>query len=323
MFRRMKAWAVLVALAITGIGFISPSPAQAAYALPGGHANYVMGLIVSKPNTSETTASFVRLSEWQLKSDGTLTESYWAWNSGMAKAGDKWAERVKVATTNGCAQACGVWTAKGFDKNASVRSGKWRPYSVSGSQYIEVTWSSGIIERHKVTQKRGLTELQLWSHTYPGASHAVGRGYGSNQPFTAAKTAAQIKSSGVNITGTATNYWEQQWGKALAYKRQNFNFGATESCSSSNCLRNSVRTAQHIYLYGHSGTRKISWYNMLNSMVKGENLCIPADQGGHQLPSLQIIDDQGNFRGMIAVEASLYGRTAPSNFLALASLVSE
>jgi hypothetical protein len=84
-----------------------------------------------------------------------------------------------------------------------------------------------------------------------------------------------------------------------------------------NCINNATVTNK-VYLAGSGRDRKI-FYNH-QKVADDAGKCIGGGStvgAGHFKPSLQIIDDAGQFRGMVTVEATVYYRQVYSDYLGI------
>lgn len=314
---------------------LMPSQADAA-ANPGGKKYFVMSLVAFKPN-----AAFVRLSQWTFDAaNATVTEQYWAWHQGMAPVvNDAYANRDLVGRTSGCAlNGCSVYAPKGFKDAPSTRTGTFRNFESGGQPHVQITWPTGIYENYLVLSHNGYAELALVKHNYnalQGTTHVISRSYGSNKDFSTSYSAAQVAGSKRQLGSPASfgltypnqaghNTYSQQWGGGMKSAYYNLNMGIYQACTSSNCMMNTDRTAQHNYWWFFGGTRKTAWFNMVTTpdMTPNASTCIATGRGGHNWAMLQVIDDSGVFRGFVGIEASLYGRTAPANYVAMIAALS-
>jgi hypothetical protein len=277
-----------------------PAAAGAAGA-PNGRHSYVVALM-----RNVGTESFVRLAQYTLRDDQTIRADFWAWNAQTLHP------RTPTGyTTSGCANTCKVWTAEGFESGPSTMLGVW---SVSGHN-LSVTWdTTGEAERWVMTNYETVTRIELASH--PRATD--GFGWGSTRGFTTAANMTTIHSKPGWYQGprVINNWGEVTTGtEALVIHPNDANY-PNRLCNA-NCVNNSTVTNK-IYLAGSGNDRKV-YYNMQLFDVDGQP-CIGggSDNGaGHLKPSLQIIDDAGQFRGLVTVEASLYFKKFGSNILGI------
>lgn len=347
-FRFFLALFVIVA----GVGVTIPLSAQAV-SLPGGHSRFVLSFMAYRTqNPGAPSTAFERVSEITFNPNGTLSERYWSWNAGQTwtptvkdpTKGDWMSFRVGT-TSRGCGEtdstfdypACGVWAPKGFETAGSTRTATWRIASVSGIPHVVIYWdSTGIRETYRVnTANVKLTELILTSNTHPNMVAAYARAYGSNHTGpgvspAATRTGADGKfktlgvpeSMGGKVQGV--NIHTKRWtpGSSISAKQLFYMSDFTTCSASSNCMVAGVfeTSKWHRYLYFEPGTRKVTWLNMKigASHTPTYKDCInKVKVGGHQWAMLQIIDDDGRFQGFVGVEASLYGQSDPSHFMAM------
>jgi hypothetical protein len=268
---------------------------------PGGRRNFVVALM-----RNVGTESFVRLAQYTLRDDQTIRADYWAWNAQTLHP-----RTPSGYTTSGCANTCKVWTAEGFEAGPSTMLGVW---SISGHN-LSVTWNaSGQTERWVMSNHETATRVELASH--PTATD--GFGWGSTRDFTTAATMTTIHGKPGWYQGpkVVNNYGESTTGtEFLVIQRDDANY--PDRLCNVNCINNST-TTNKVYLAGTGKDRKV-FYNMQLFEVDS-HACIGGGTNigaGHLKPALQIIDDAGEFRGLISVEASLYTKQRASDILGI------
>ncbi|AEV84495.1 hypothetical protein ACWT_3472 [Actinoplanes sp. SE50] len=259
---------------------------------PGNRANYTVVLMRNAGATS-----FVRLAEYSLRADGSARADYWAWNSQTPEA-----SVASGFTNEGCGNSCPILTTDGFQNPAQQLFGTW---SVSGDD-LTISWTSGNpqTERWKFTNQATATRVELASH--PTATN--GWGWGSRISFGSGLSAQQVLAANTTLSGRYIQNAEgvttnpTPWGTTSLGLRP----GATVKLCSATCI--SVgNSANKAYLAGSGADRRM-YYNHEQFAVHAD----PCIVHGHLKPALQVLDDNGAFRGLIMVEASLYADLGPT-----------
>ncbi|MEH0934649.1 hypothetical protein [Micromonospora psammae] len=315
-FRPSPFGARLMTLLLVALTVLTaaPAPAQAVAVPPGGRANYVVALM-----RNVGTESFVRLAEYSLRSDGTARADYWAWNaktlSGRAETG---------FTTAGCAQTCKVYTAAGFESDPKQLYGTW---SVSGSD-LTIQWTTNSqTERWKFSNMATVTKLDLASH--PTANR--GFGWGSTVHFRTGVSVTDIYNAHGTYTGPGV---ENNYGTITEFPASSQTIHHPDAYNSVrlcnvNCMNLStmksdgaggVVPSNKVYLAGNGLDRKMYYNHQLYEVNADRCIGTGTTAAGHLKPALQIIDDNGAFRGLVVVEASLYSFSYGGNILGVFDL---
>jgi hypothetical protein len=286
-----------VALAST-ITVLSLQVAHAIATPPGGRGNFVTAVM-----SDNGTSSWVRLAQYSFRADGTIRQDFWFWDQNTMTG---W-ENTGI-TTSGCEYSCSVRTAERFeDSNSTYPKTLFGSYTVSASA-VSVTWSSGSSESWSLTNQSTASRLALTSSTY-GATH--GWSWGSTRGFSSYATIAEMEAHSGTYTGP---FQQNNWGSS-ASGTTSLNLAGFSMCNGS-CLNQTTATTKS-YLAGPNNSRK-TFYNRQRFDVDPSN-CIGSG-GGHLNPLLQIIDDDGMFRGWVGVEASLYSEQPGSAIVAIYDL---
>ncbi|MFI6105542.1 hypothetical protein [Streptomyces sp. NPDC051310] len=132
--RRTTA-AVLAVFALFSTMLVAAAPAQAAPALPGGKANWVVSVGHMDLAASNNYRNWVRLGYYAFAADGTVTTTYWNW--------DQRDQPVRVnsvtADCGGNVPTCAVRTVEGF---AGSPTGGFRgTFAYAADGRLVVTWS--------------------------------------------------------------------------------------------------------------------------------------------------------------------------------------
>lgn len=312
------------------------TPAQAAVALPGGKANYVVAL---GSLTAGSHDNWVRLGTYRFSADGTVRARTYLWWQRHPAA------RQSTGTTPGntcsttdprtgrtVARRCTVQTAGGFMGDPhETRTGS---FSVNGDQ-VHITWNLGQAwsERWRiaVTPDGGLSRLDLTFNTL--ARH--GYAYGSDADLSRRRAMSSVAAR----EGTPLRHDYTRWSAAGvdhspasggAFDLSEYRTcDATTWCltrlqpsSASACQKTSGcpgtggpdgdSSIQNHILQVSSGDRRDTWWHWCTCLAREQGIRAGKGPDGvlcytgnsHVKPMLQIIDDSGAFRGWVGVEAS-------------------
>ncbi|MBI5381684.1 MAG: hypothetical protein HZA31_07275 [Opitutae bacterium] len=327
---RRSGFASLFALAGIAAFALFSSSADAATPLPGGRPRYVTAMFGGDTTTSRwsimRTLSFTAGSG----STGTVTAKSWAWYQATF-TGDATVNKVATGyTTSGCTPSTGVVkTPLGYQpgQTGTTLNGT---YTFNGSGQLVITWSSGKTDTWRFDNTSGLSYgSAIQMITCVGSNYSVryAWGFGSQASLSSGATIAQIKAGGdltfknevfsryndpdaFNSTGLV--------GLASLYSQCNSNMmkitdGDASGINCNGCWRS--------YIAGNPTTdgRKVYW-NQQQCVVAcvdaGINPCNEAtcnfttigSLGGHTYAFMQVLDDNGVFRGFVGAEASLHTR---------------
>lgn len=281
--------------------------------LPGGRSNYVICVMGGAVN-----AKFVRIAQYTFTagagSSGTVSEQFQYWNQSTF-TGNALTNKVLTGyTTSGCTNTCTVKTPIGFQPGNAWKTLSGT-YTIDVYGHIVITWTGGQYETWAPSSPKSYyTRFDIWNSNY-NLQH--GWGFGSNASFSTAATMATIKAAGIL---NDYDYWQNSYGVADQQNTNGYqnpplydicstnvmslpNSGGLPVCSSS---------YWRSYFAGNPSTdgRKTYWQHQLGSVACSDSLgssttCISTG-GGHTWALLQVIDDSGNFRGWVGVEASLH-----------------
>lgn len=296
----------------------------ASVALPGNRAYYTVAVMGgSYPNV------WCRIAQYTFTagagSTGTVSEQFKYWNQNFSGGVSTW-KTSSGYTTTGCTNTCTVMTPTGFEPAAS-----WS--TLSGTYYFDVnqrlviTWSSGDYETWTLSSpKTYYTKMVIFNSNYD-VRH--GYGYGSTSNLSTYATTTQMIAGG-NLTDVDwyTNdysagdihicYSGCTQSSYLALSTfQACNTGVIRipqpgnPCSAPNGNGNCPTGGDYKSYIASSSTgaqnRKTYWQHQRGDVgcyESCQNACISSG-GGHTMALLQVIDDNGTFRGYIGVEASL------------------
>jgi hypothetical protein len=266
---------------------LSLQVADAVATSPGGRGNYVTAIM-----SDDGTSSWVRLAQYSFRADNSIRQDFWFWDQDTMTG---WADTG--ITTSGCPLDCSVRTAERFQYGDSTYPRTlFGTYSVSENT-VSVAWSSGSSESWSLTNQSTASRLALTSSNY-GATH--GWSWGSTKGFSSYATIAEIMAHGGKYSGP---HQENNWGSTSS-EPTSLDLSGFTMCNG-NCL-NLTNTTRKLYLAGPNDSRK-TFYNRQTFAADPSSDCI-GEGGGHLNPLLQIIDDNGEFRGWVGVEASLYSQ---------------
>ncbi|TNF33656.1 MAG: hypothetical protein EP329_08105 [Deltaproteobacteria bacterium] len=285
--------------------------------LPGGRPSYVVGMFGGYTTTSRWSI----LRTLAFSTDGAVAAVSWVWHQDTF-TGNAATHKVATGYTTAGGDYTGVVrTPKGFQPGAAGTPlhGTFA-YDADGN--LLITWSSGKTETWRFSTP---TPHPYRMITCIGSSYGVRRayGFGSQAPLTGVgATMAQIRAAG-NLT--VQNSWINAYDTA---DHQNLTYFAMSAYTVVN--PNAMKTTEsstpnvcdrwHTYVAGHpaSDGRKNYWNHQLGVVGCAEadtpcptNACTQTTigvGGGHTLAMLQVLDDDGVFRGWVAAEASLHGR---------------
>lgn len=294
--RRLRTGLLATALMVAAATIVLPGAANAAP--PGDRANFTVALM-----KNAGTQSFVRLAQYSLRADNSARADYWAWN-----AQDLQPRVPSGLTSSGCANNCGIWTTDGFQNAPQQLFGTWK---VIGDN-LSITWTSGSsgTERWQFTNLPTITKVALVSH--PTANR--GWGWGSKVGFGSALSARQVFDTRTVLNG---RYSQNNWGTVdddtTSLRLTPGPTLAVKLCND-HCI-NLSNPENKAYLAGSGADRRM-YYNHERYEVFSD----PCMEKGHLKPALQVLDDNGAFRGLIMAEASLYLHTWGSNILGIYDL---
>lgn len=286
---------------------ITDEATTSAVGLPGNRKNYVVTVMGGSVN-----AKFVRLAQYTFTagtgSTGTVSSQFKYWD--QIFTGNSSTNKVATGYTTGdCINDnCAIKTPIGFQPGQawSTITGT---YYLSGTQ-VRITWTGGQYESWEISSKSyAASKLTIYNSNYD-VQH--GYGFGSNASFNTGATIAQIKAAG-NLMDA--KYWQNKYGVADEESTgQWWDMASYTACSTPSMQGAETGSActsarWHRYVAGNPTTdkRKNYWNHQLGSVTcpDGGGPCI-SPEAGHTVAMLQVIDDNGVFRGWVCAEASLH-----------------
>jgi len=323
---KSRALSLLALVAVSALALFSAQPASATVPLPGGRAYYVVGVMGgSYPDV------WCRIAQYTFTagagSTGTVSEEFVYWNQDFTGTETTW----KVSsgyTTTGCANTCTVMTPKGFEPAAAwtTLSGTY-VFDVNGR--LVITWTGGSYETWTLSSPQTYyTQLTIFNSNYD-VRH--GWGFGSTSNLSSYATNSQMRAGG---DLTTAEWWYNRYQAGDEYQcglnggcadpnhylaigqNQSCNTGVSRlpqpglacsppsggHCSTGGDYKSYVATSST----GAQG-RRTYWQHqqgVVGCYESCQNNCISSG-GGHTMAQLQIIDDNGVFRGFMGIEASL------------------
>ncbi|WP_043630884.1 hypothetical protein [Nonomuraea candida] len=316
------------------ISFLT-TPAQAAVALPGGKANYVVALGSLAAGSHD---NWVRLGTYQFSPDGTVRARTYLWwqrhpaarqSTGTTPGNTCTTTDPKAGQTK--ARRCAVQTAGGF--LGAPQESRTGSFSVSGDQ-VHITWdvSQAWSERWRiaVAPGGGLSRLDLTFNTLARYGYA----YGSNAALTRRRAMSTLAETAITLKHDYTS-WSAAGVKPSPASGGTFDLGEYRTCDATTwCLArlqpsspnacqkdggcphtggpDGDTSIQHHIQQVSSGDRRDTWWHWCTCLARDQGvkagtgpdsvLCYSGNS--HVKPMLQIIDDTGAFRGWVGVEAS-------------------
>lgn len=292
-------------------------------ALPGNRAYYVVTVM----GGTNYTQTFGRICQLTFTTAGTVSMSYnnWSFTFPGENQYNTW-KKLTGYNTSGCIIPGGVVKAPaGFQPTA--QGGAW--LTTTGTYYISqapglvgkvvINWASGQQEIWTVSNPSGKAYSRLDIYSSSNIKH--GYGFGSTKNFNNAVNMAAIKTFGtMPMAG-----WSNNWAINDFYFSSTFTSSLDSVCLSNGNVMTGPETAPlvcgryHNYLAGNPATdkRKVYWNHQLGSVGCAEagtpcpnsscSQVVISPGGGHTSALLQVIDDNGNFKGFVGLEASLNG----------------
>lgn len=291
--------------------------------LPLGRANFVTAqAVLSAGNRSNGV--------WlgTLLFDGTrmtVDASMYRWSqsnparrvsTGSAPAGD-------CVEGSSSVRVCDVLTVDGFLAEPNeARSGVYRlDTATDGTPLVNIQWGDAapFWETWLLTES---VDGKLVVGTFAGSRRTThGFLFGSDAPLTERRAMSTIQASGrmtfdyvqwvrdevvsqSNLTWQNGLYNHCSGPGATSYTMTYFQPSSARSCRSG-CEGDT--SIQYYIQQVSSFDRRDSFWHWCTCLAQA-NDCYPPDGNSHVRPMLQILDDQGTFRGWVGVEASFYWR---------------
>ncbi|GAB3916719.1 hypothetical protein GCM10028826_33540 [Mucilaginibacter boryungensis] len=291
-----------------------------AQSAPGGKINFSVVL----GNLDVTGPTDVRLENMVFNpTAGTVAATIWEWNSDDEKGKTLYSNHT--CSMDGSTQTGVVYAPTGWLVPAGGYYGRTGVYTyVSG--VLTINWDApwaGVHESWNVSNPDGASAMMTFASSNYGITH--GRGFGSNRPFTGTgnfKTIGTIPR--IAYTGSMVAAIKDKNGvlstiptTGIGWKTDGLDLSSFTSSSNGNTLHADLTTSNcnpengctagntHtgiVYHLASDNTSRAMVYNHFCACLPTET-AFPAYTGNlHPYAMMQIIDDNGNMRGMVGIE---------------------
>lgn len=323
-FLKRALFLVVIALLAAAVP-ATAIPTAAAGELPGGRANFVVS---TGSLTTGSTSNWFRLGTYAFDAaTGKVSTRMHVWEQ------TKPTQRtgIKVTPDSSCSsrdpkttdkvRPCEIMTAGGFTGAPNdTRQGTYELGTQDGKQTVTITWSPTWTDKWSVDTQQGLARLNFVSSTRVNS----GYGYGSNAALTDRRAMSSVKSHPGDL-----RYVGRGWtGGKASDVASSFAVGSFNACemvtwcltylqpssakvcqASGGCPHYGGGTPANVsslqYYLGrvNSGDRRDALWHWCTCLAMERNE--PCYTGNsHVKPLLQILDDNGTFRGWVGVEGS-------------------
>ncbi|ALG08391.1 hypothetical protein AOZ06_17060 [Kibdelosporangium phytohabitans] len=323
--------ALLGGMAAAGGATASASVPLAAQPAPGGKTNFVVSLGGFRTNRTD---NWLRISQYTFNPDnGTVTAQWWRWNQGNMR--DIRVDTPVAAADCGPTQ-CYTRTPKRFMSGPSetvsgtyeVDGSALTVFWPSGSAKLEERWTVNTVARTDGSVDPSLVQLD-WAGAGSGFTATAGYGFGSNAPFSASASASDLMlpENKVNYSYRYSGISKGQLGSGSS----SMSLPVYKQCRDARCIGTATKTAAgagctyyppgeskenttiNFYLASIAGDRRNAyehWYRCLGYRPSTGQTCYKMNS--HVKPLIQVIDDNGGFRGWVGAETS-FSSTADGN----------
>lgn len=304
---RLAPLAVL-ALLLGLLGSPAATATPSASELPEGKSRFAVA--VGGLEASSTT-NWVRLGEYELAEDGTVTEEHWHWTQ----------RRPQTRTSTGVragdcpSRDCSVLTADGFQAQSAPQSLEGT-YTLDGS-VLRIEWNEDDLWEEWDVSEAADGALATLDFRDSNFGVTYGFGYGSNADWderVSAATVAAADHASFNHTyhlwkvseenpdphidsGSGSPFWMRDW---------------TVCGDSDRCLGGTTEATQYYVAPANTSAanhRRDTLWHWRTALADGRGeYCYTGNS--HVKPMIQIIDDEGEFHGWVGVEAS-HNQTVP------------
>ncbi len=283
----------VVALAASAV-VVTPAQAAPTVDLPAGKRNFVVVVMGDK-----FEAAWVRLAQYAFADDGTLVETFWYWSQASFTDDLRTGNRVSSGyATHGCPTLCTVRTPKGFARStpAKTQAGTWR-WDVNHN--LIINWGTHNEAWRVGAAPAGLARLDIITSNYGVTKGSWG--FGSNASFDVGGTIDDVKAAG-KLTGAEHR---NAYGFTTVTPEGDYhrNFASYTRCAGSPCLQN-PNQGWKANLAGNPARDGRRMY-FDNQVYRADEIICPTNPDGHTIAYLQIVDDNGHFRGFVGAESSL------------------
>jgi hypothetical protein len=310
----MAALSVLLAL-VSPLGMAGPA---GAVALPQNKGNYVVSFGSLYPTVG---SNWVRLGTYTFTTDGRVRSATWAWTqtNPASRVGTGTIPGGACSDTASTVRPCEIKTVSGFQSAApEARTGSYTLHASGGRQFVNIQWD----------QTTWRSE-EWWVDLAPDGAYSRltfkysqkfthGYGYGSNAGLNVRRPLDTVRDHQAPLTMTyhrATqgriDYVDGAWGMdnfvhctrttwCLTYKIAQ---ASTGTCSKCAAPYDTDRSIQNYIQKLSNDDRRDTFWHWCTCLAKG-SACYAGNS--HVYPLLQVIDDNGRWRGWVGVEASFY-----------------
>jgi hypothetical protein len=309
-----------VLLMLAGVGVVGAAPA-AAVALPGGKANYVVS---TGSLYAEYGANWVRLGTYVFSADGRIRARTWVWSQQdpVGRVGTGTTPSGACSGTSTTVRPCEVLTAEGFTAAApELRFGSYTLHQdASGRSFVNIAWDIATwrSEEWWVDVSTDATYARLTFKYSQKFNH--GYGYGSNAAFETRRAMETVRNHAAPLR---MNYHRASQGQVL-YTDSAWNTGIYVQCTTTTwCLTYKIPQAsgtscrcaaphdtdhsiQNVIQKVGNADRRDTFWHWCTCLAKTSPCYVG---NSHVYPLLQAIDDRGNWRGWVGVEAAFYPYT--------------
>jgi len=315
--------ALLGATVTAGGATANPAASLAAQPAPGGKTNFVVSVGSFRDARID---NWLRISQYTFRPDnGTVTAQWWRWNQGSMR--DIRVDTPVAAADCGPTQ-CYARTPKRFLSGPSESmSGTYR---VNGSALtvfwnnagttLEERWTVKTVAHTDGSPDPTLVQLD-WAGAGSGYTATVGYGFGSNAAFSASAGAGDLMRP-ENKVSYPYLYSGISKGK-LGSGESAMNLPIYQQCRDARCIGTATQRAAgdgctyyppgeskenttiNFYLASFAGDRRNAyehWFRCLGYHPDTGQKCYKVNS--HVKPLIQVIDDNGGFRGWVGAETS-------------------
>lgn len=332
---RRKVAPIVCTMALLGAtaaaGQATASTPLTAQPAPGGKTNFVVSVGGFR---AARTDNWLRISQYTFNpTAGTVSAQWWRWNQGGLR--DIRVDTPVAAANCGPTQ-CYARTPKRFLSGPSESmSGTYRvngsALSVfwdNGGTTLEERWTIQTVARTDGSPDPSLVQLD-WAGAGTGYTATIGYGFGSNAPFSASASASDLM-----LPENKVNYPYRYTGIShgdLISGPSSMSLSVYRQCTDGRCIGAATKTEAgngctyyppgetkesttiNFYLASFAGDRRNAyehWFRCLGYRPETGQTCYKMNS--HVKPLIQVIDDNGGFRGWVGAETS-FASTADGN----------
>jgi hypothetical protein len=319
----MALLGLIVAAGGATAGATVPLAVTAAQPAPGGKTNFVVSIGGFR---AARTDNWLRISQYTFHPDnGTVTAQWWRWNQGNMR--DIRVDTPVAAADCGPTQ-CYARTPKRFLSGPSetvsgtyqVNGSALTVFWPSGNTSLEERWTIRAVVRTDGSPDPTLVQLD-WAGAGGGYTATAGYGFGSNASFSASASASDLMRPENKV-----NYSYRYSGISkgvLGSGSSSMGLSIYQQCRDARCLGTATKVKAgdgctyyppgeskdsatiNFYLASFAGDRRNAyehWFRCLGYRPATGQTCYKMNS--HVKPLIQVIDDNGGFRGWVGAETS-------------------